>query len=117
MNDLGRDPAEEEILGRLPRSRPGRRSPRRDAATEKRARSAARSRASAERASRAAASREHEREAERSAAAAPSGPPGVGDALAGVARTGVAVASGTVGLGLRAASGALGALRDTIERR
>ena len=47
----------------------------------------------------------------------PAAQPGVGDALAGVARTGVAVASGTVGLGLKAAGGALAALRGTIERR
>jgi hypothetical protein len=104
---------DEEILGRLPRSRPGRRSPRRDEAAERRARSAARSSAAAERASRDATERERERAAPQS----PASQPGVGDALAGIARTGAAVATGTVGLGLRAAGGALSAIRGTIERR
>ena len=116
MSDSPGSPEDDEILGRLPRTRPGRRSPRRDEAAEKRARSAASSRASAERATRAAAGGETGGEP-----TAPQEPPvaqpGVGDALAGVARTGVAVASGTVGLGLKAAGGALAALRGTIERR
>ena len=112
MGESERERENEEILGRLPRSRPGRRSPRRDEAAEKRARSAARSRASSERASRAAADRESER-----APAEPAQQPGVGDAIVGVARVGVAVTRGTVGLGLKAAGGALGAIRGTIERR
>jgi hypothetical protein len=116
VNEPEREPADEEILGRLPRTRPGRRSPRRDDAAEKRARSAARSRASAERATRAAAGHESDRK-DSPRPTEPAAQPGVGDALAGVARTGVAVASGTVGLGLKAASGALNALRGTIERR
>ena len=100
MSESPREPEDDEILGRLPRTRPGRRSPRRDEAAEKRARSAASSRASAERATRAAAGREPGGEP-KAPQEPPAAQPGVGDALAGVARTGVAVASGTVGLGLQ----------------
>jgi hypothetical protein len=112
MSDSERDPADEEILGRLPRIRPGRRSPRRDEAARLRAKAAEQARADSARA-RASAGEERER-------AAPSGPtpqPGVGDAIAGVARAGVAVASGSAKLGLKAAGGALGAIRGTIDRR
>jgi hypothetical protein len=116
MSEPSEEPGDDEILGRLPRTRPGRRSPRRDEAAERRARGAAQSRASAERATRAAAGRERHGEP-TSPPQSPAAQPGVGDALAGVARTGVAVASGTVGLGLRAAGGALSAIRGTIERR
>jgi hypothetical protein len=115
MSEPAEEHGDDEILGRLPRTRPGRRSPRRDEAAERRARGAAQSRASAERATRAAAGRETG--GDPTSPRAPASQPGVGDALAGVARTGVAVASGTVGLGLRAAGGALSAIRGTIERR
>ena len=116
MEDSEQDPAGEEILGRLPRSRPGRRSPRRDEAAKRRAASAKRADAASERSARAAEKRERRREADRPAPATPE-QPGVGDAIAGVARAGVAVTRGTVGLGLKAAGGALGAIRGTIERR
>jgi hypothetical protein len=113
------EPSEEEILGRLPRTRPGRRSPRRDEAAQRRARSEARAAKSGERADRAAADREVAAERGRAEPASPppQPQPGVGDALAGVAKTGVTVATGTAKLGLKAAGGALSALRGTIERR
>lgn len=114
MSEPDRGPDEPEILARLPRSRPGRRSPRRDEAARARERRA-------ERVARASASAESSPAAKRPPRAAKPGaeaePPGTGDALAGLARTGVALAGGTVGLGLRAAGGALRAIRGTVDRR
>lgn len=102
----GSEPGEEEILGRLPRTRPGRRSPRRDEASAKRARA------------RQASIRTPEDETEPQAPVPP--PPddrhGAADAVVGLARTGVGVAAGTVGLGLRAAGGLMRAVRDTVDR-
>jgi hypothetical protein len=112
MSEAGSDPEQPEILGRLPRSRPGRRSPRRDEAARARERRAERVAAESDR--RAAAD---ERVAGRGEAPRAAEPPGPADALAGVARTGVAVAGGAVGLGLRAAGGALRAIRGTVDRR
>ena len=102
----GSEPGEEEILGRLPRTRPGRRSPRRDEASAKRARA------------RQATTREPDAEAEPQAAATPPAEDRAGatDAVVGLARTGVGVAAGTVGLGLRAAGGLARAIRDTVDR-
>jgi hypothetical protein len=111
------EPSEEEILGRLPRTRPGRRSPRRDEAAQLRARSEARAEESSARAARASAERETAAERERAEPTPPPPQPGVGDALAGTAKLGVSVATGTAKLGLKAAGGALSALRGTIERR
>ena len=116
MSESDQEPTDEEILGRLPRSRPGRRSPRRDEAADRRAASAERASAASARAARDATERERRRETGRPAETPPE-QPGVGDALVGVARAGVAVTRGTVGLGLKAAGGALGAIRGTIERR
>jgi hypothetical protein len=113
MSESGRDPADEEILGRLPRTRPGRRSPRRDEAAQQRAKAAERAKADSAQASAGAVGGGDRREEPIGSTAEP----GVGDAIAGVARAGVAVASGTARLGLKAAGGALGAIRGTIERR
>lgn len=114
MSEPDQGPEEPEILARLPRSRPGRRSPRRDEAARARERRA-------ERAARASSPGETSQASapkSRRAKAAPAPEqPGAGDAIAGLARTGVAVASGTVGLGLRAAGGALRAIRGTVDRR
>jgi hypothetical protein len=112
MSEAGPDPEQPEILGRLPRTRPGRRSPRRDEAAQARERRAERAAAATERRAAAGESDAGPREAPRAA-----GPPSPADALVGVARTGVAVAGGAVGLGLRAAGGALRAVRGTVDRR
>lgn len=95
---------DEEILGRLPKTRPGRRSPRRDEAAKHRARSQAKASASKARARQ-----------DPAGAEPPVAAPGA-DPLTGLAKTGVAIATGTVGLGLRVAGGALKAIRGTVER-
>jgi hypothetical protein len=105
----GSEPRDEEILGRLPRTRPGRRSPRRDEAAARRKVAASRAQASAARASA--------EPDEPEVAPEPASAPGPTDAIAHVAKTGVSVAAGTVGLGLRVAGGTLRALRDTVDRR
>lgn len=110
MNDAGADPDQPEILGRLPRTRPGRRSPRRDEAARARERRA-------ERVAAGSRTEPDEPDATRARPRLDTHAPGAADALAGVARTGVAVATGAVGLGLRAAGGALRVVRGTVDRR
>ena len=105
----GSEPGDEEILGRLPRTRPGRRSPRRDEAAKRREAAASRTQASS---ARAGAKPE-----EPDVAPHPASAPGATDAVAGIAKTGVSLAAGTVGLGLRVAGGTLKAIRDTVDRR
>lgn len=85
------DPADLDpgVLGRLPRTRPGSRSPRRDDAASMRGKPAPKPRVTAQ--------------------ATPE--PSVG-ALEEAARAGVGIAIGAAGLGLRIAGRALGAIRD-----
>lgn len=103
------EPSEDEILGRLPRTRPGRRSPRREDA----ARRAARGLGPTESAARAqpGGAKGAPQAGGRGAAEEHGEGPGAADALAGVAKAGVEIAGGAVGLGFRAAGGALRALR------
>ena len=112
MSEAGPDPEQPEILGRLPRTRPGRRSPRRDEAARAQERRTERAAAANARQAKA-----REPDAGRRQAPAATQAPGPADAIAGVARTGVAVAGGAVGLGLRAGGGALRAIRGTVDRR
>lgn len=100
----GADPG---VLGRLPKSRPGMRSPRREDAAAREARQA---------------------KAAASAAQGPAKPPGTAAAppppgsdqsrgpLEDAARAGVGLAVGAVELGFRVAGGALGALRNAGRR-
>jgi len=96
-------PPQAGVLGNLPRSRPAVRSPRRRETPDP----------AADAARAAAASRPPRTEKEPEPAA-----PGqaAGD-LEGIARTGIAVATGAATLGLRIAGRAASAVRDAVERR
>jgi hypothetical protein len=91
------EPAAEGVLGNLPRSRPGIRSPRRAAASERSA------------SVRRAASGHAERATEDE--------PALGGGLDEVARAGISAAAGAATLGLRIAGRVAGTIRDAVERR
>jgi hypothetical protein len=107
-------PEDREILARLPRTRPGRRSPRRDEAAQAAERRAKRAAGAA---SAAGSGSSSERGGVGPTAPPRAEQPGTADALAGVARTGAAAVTGAVGLGIGIAGGALRAIRGAVERR
>ena len=119
-DQAGIDPEQGSVFGNLPRSRPGTRSPRRDSASRRQADGGIERPAEPEPEPAVEPPRAEARDREPDSESAPDAeaePDREGGGLEDLAWAGVAAAAEAATIGVRLASRAMEAVRDSVERR